>query len=353
MLPFAPTAAQVPRGAEGNLMSMTRGRATWRRLFPLLAVALAGLMLVACDDDGEPTEAGNSEALADRMLRLGEDPNSIIDVRSGELPEGLSEALNPGATEDTPPEDLVSLPVHPDGELLGSFRLKRPTGALTFFLFYDIALADHEVESQLSQQLNESPWQVIGGQSSEDFAQIAFQSTVSGDISGAALVQPLRDPGASAGAAAAEGTPDPAGEGEANAAPRTSILYLLEIAATRPDEAPPFELRAGRPLPERFPLDYLVLDGMTPFNTQWATQPVGDQFQIVLLTRESGVDIAGIYRDLLEGDGWQLISDEAVGFATILEFEKDDQRSRLNINIDAFQGDEAYTAVVIQLQQTR
>ena len=337
-------------------MLTTRERSQWRGLLLLSLIAASAALLIACSDDGDGgvAEGGNANALADRMLRLGEDPNSIIEVRSGELPEGLSEALNPGATDDTPEEDLVSLPVHPDGELLGSFRLERPTGALTFFLFYDIALPDNEVETALSQQLNESPWQVVGGQSSEEFAQVAFQSTVSGDISGAALIQPLpADPEGDAEATEEADETEATSESGGDAAPRTSILYLVEIAATRPDEAPPFELGAGRPLPERFPLGYLVLDGMTVFNTQWATQPVGDQYQVVLLTKETGTDIAERYRELLEGDGWELVSDEAVGFATVLELQKDDQRSMLNINIDAFQGDESYTAVVIQLQQAR
>ena len=314
-------------------------------------------LLLACSDgdgDGEAADGGSADALADRMLRLGEDPGSVIEVSPGELPEGLSEALNPGATEDTPEEELVSLPVHPDGELLGSFRLERPDGALTFFLFYDIAMADHEVEAALSEQLNQSPWQVIGGQSSEEFAQVAFQSTVSGDISGAALIQPLPAESNGEGEATEEaGDSEATAEADGDAAPRSSILYLIEVAATQPDEAPPFELGASRPLPESFPLDYLVLDGMTVYSTQWGTQPAGDQYQVVLLTKETGTDIAAQYRELLEGDGWELVSDEAVGFATVLELQKDDQRSMLNINIDAFQGDESYTAAVIQLQQAR
>ena len=339
-------------------MLTTRERATWRGVVVLAAIATFAALLLACsngDGDGEAAEGGNADALADRMLRLGEDPGSIIDVSPGELPEGLSEALNPGATEDTPEEELVSLPVHPEGELLGSFRLERPDGALTFFLFYDIAMADNEVETALSEQLNQSPWQVIGGQSSDEFAQVAFQSTVSGDISGAALIQPLpvESNGEGGEATADAGDSEPTAEADGDAEPRTSILYLLEIAATQPDEAPPFELGASRSLPERFPLDYLVLDGMTVFNTQWGTQPVGDQYQIVLLTEETGTDIAARYRELLEDDGWELVSDEAVGFATVLELQKDDQRSMLNINIDAFQEDVSYTAVVIQLQEAR
>jgi len=336
-------------------MLTTRERAVRGPLLFVLITSIAALVLACSDDgDGDRAASGSGNALADRMLRLGEDPDSTIDVRSGELPEGLSEALNPGATEDTPQEELVSLPVHPDGELLGSFRLERPTGALTFFLFYDIALADNEVERALSQQLNESPWQVIGGQSSEQFAQIAFQSTVSGDISGAALIQPLpADSGGDGEATEEAGETEATSEPGGDAGPRTSILYLIEVAATRPDQPPSFELGASRPLPERFPLGFLVLDGMTAFNTQWATQPVGDQYQVVLLTKETGTDIASRYRELLEGEGWELVSDEAVGFATVLELQKDDQRSMLNINIDAFQGDESYTAVVIQLQQAR
>jgi hypothetical protein len=74
--------------------------------------------------------------------------------------------------------------VHPEGKLLGSFRVERPDGTLAFFLLYDVKGTPEEVEPVVAKQVNESPWQTVGGQSNESVAALRFQSTVSSDVSG-------------------------------------------------------------------------------------------------------------------------------------------------------------------------
>ncbi len=290
-----------------------------------LIAATVALVLAAC---GGGEDGGDGGRLADRILRLGEGLTTVVDVRSGELPAGLSEALNPGLTDDTPQEDIVALAVHPDGELIGSFRIVEPDGVISFYLLYDIRLDDRAVDEALRRQLDESPWQVVAGQSTETQSAIRFQSTVSGDIDGRAFIRPIADPDG----------------------PLTSVIYILQVRPPELTEAPNFELPAPRPVPDDFPAPFLVLEGMTPITVQWSSSPAGDSYQLVLLTRESAFDVAAEYRERFEAEGWELTDDRAIGFATVLDFQSGDGATQGNLSADSFAEDDSYTSVVLDLR---
>ena len=291
-------------------------------------IALAfGLLAGACQGGGN-----NDAALADRLLRLGEDAETKLAVTSGKLPADLKTALNPGANEDTPAADLVSIPVHPDSKLLGSFRVERPDGTLAFFLLYDVEGTPEDVEPVVAKQVNESPWQTVGGQSNESVAALRFQSTTSSDVSGTVAIQPV---------VGAEGSK-----------PTSSVIYIVEVESSTPPANEPFVLPAARSIPDGFPADF-VLPDMTPIQVQWAASPEGRTYQLVLLTKQSSLDVTDRYRTLLERAGWSLTADDAQGFATSLEFEKDAGSSQAAVSIDAFEEDAAYTAVQFQLQLAR
>ena len=290
-----------------------------------LIAATAALVLAACGGDGG--DGGDGGRLADRILRLGKDLTTVVDVRSAELPTGMSAALNPGLTDDTPQEDIVALPVHPDGELIGSFRIAAPDGVVSFYLLYDIPLDDRTVNADLMRQLDESPWQVVAGQSTETQSAIQFQSTVSGDMEGRAFIRPVPDPDGLV----------------------TSVVYILQIRPPKLTEAPDFQLPAPRPVPDDFPAPFLVLEGMTPITVQWSSSPAGDSYQMVLLTLESAFDVAAEYRERFEAEGWELTDDRAIGFATVLDFQSSDGATQGNLSADSFADDDSYTSVVLDL----
>ncbi len=290
-----------------------------------LIAATVTLALAACGGGGDGDDGGR---LADRILRLGEDLTTVVDVRSGELPTGLSEALNPGLTDDTPPEDIVALAVHPDGELLGSFRIVEPDGVISFYLLYDIRLDDRAVSEALMRQLDESPWQTTAGQSTETQSAIRFQSTVSGDIDGTAFIRAIADPDG----------------------PLTNVVYILQVRPPELTDAPDFQLPAPRPVPDDFPAPFLVLEGMTPITVQWSSSPAGDSYQLVLHTLESAFDVAAEYRERFEVEGWELIDDRAIGFATVLDFQSGDGATQGNLSADSFADDDSYTSVVLDLR---
>ncbi|MCC6237054.1 MAG: hypothetical protein IT299_05710 [Dehalococcoidia bacterium] len=305
-------------------MHFRRVRSGLGLLFAGGALLLAG----ACSAGG----SSGDTVLAERLLRLGEAAGTKLEVKSGELPPDLKTVLNPSATKDTPAAELTSIPVYPGAKLQGSFRMERPDGTIAYFLLYDAAAKSEDVEPALAKLVNESPWQTVGGQSTDAVAALRFQSTTSGDVSGTVAIQPVNT---GAGAAAL-----------------TSIIYIVEVEPSAPPQAEPYVLPTARPVPDGFPAGF-ILDGMTPIGVQWAAAPQGKQYQMRLLTKQSSLDVTDRYRDAFKNDGWTLVSDNARGFATQLEFEKDGGVSQASVSVDAFSDDPAYTEVALQLGLAR
>ncbi len=292
-----------------------------------LLLVLATVLLAACGGGGgdDPPDG----RLADRVLRLGEELETGVEVLSGEVPVDLSEVLNPGATADTLESDLTALTVHPDGELIGSFRIERLEGVIDFWLFYDIQDDSRTVEQAVMRQLDVTPWQVVAGQSTDTQSAIRFESTLSADVAGTAYIRAI------------DGGED---------GPLTAVVYVLEVQPLELSAERKFELPAARPIPEDFPAPFLVLEGMTPITVLWFTDPSGDSYQLVMLTRESAFDVAAKYRERLAAEDWELVDDRAVGFATVLDFQSEDGGVQGSVTADAFADDDSYTSVVVELR---
>ncbi len=290
-------------------------------------IAVAALLLSSCGGGGGGDRPDGR--LADRVLRLGEELETGVEVVLGEVPADLSSVLNPGATADTPDSDLIALAVHPDGELLGSFRIERPDGVISFWLFYDIHDDRRTVEQAVMRQLDVTPWQVVAGQSTDTQSAIRFENTFSADVEGTAFVRAI--------------------EGEEDG-PLTAVVYIVEVQPLALADERDFQLPEARAIPEDFPASFLVLEGMTPITVLWFSDPTGDTYQLVLLTRESAFDVATEYRERLAAENWELIDDRAVGFATVLDFQTEDGGTQGSLSADAFADDDSYTAVVVELR---
>ncbi len=374
--------------------------------FPMLLLAA---LVSACggDDDGEAdlaAQEAQAAALAARILGIGEPVGTIVDSQIAGLVPGLQAALNPDVvlTIDNAVEDgderltliaetagvtieefrteweadrsaafarfaaglaaaedgervrddlfideLTALPVHPQGVLLGSGRLDRADGSQGFFLVYDVAEDTVAVEETVSRQLDESPWQVMAGQSSEEVAVLRFQSTVNGDVGGIVWVQPLPEGTVGTVRAGSAGDDEAA---EETLRPETAVLYFIETSPAIGADDSPFALPPGRPLPDGFPGEFLVGPDMTVTEVAWNTVPGGSAYQLTILTRQSAFDVVDAYRASLVTRGWELAGDQAVGFATILSFASTDGAVQGTISVDAFAADEDYTEIVVQLQ---
>lgn len=364
---------------------------------------------IAC---GGGDDGGDDASLASLFLRIGEGVGAEVVTTAGALSTELEAALNPERTNETPKADLLALPVPPESKLLGSARVTRADGEQLFFVMYEVERDEPTVSDAMRGLLDETPWQVIGGQLNEGVAAYRFQSTRSADLQGTAVVQPLPTGGAfeviverdgkdrtikvprhafvpvlgaelqerdggmvvsrvGAGGAVSAGlqagdrvrkiagkdVKDTAsvqaalrglGEGKAT---RTGVIYIVQVAPAQQIE-PLFALPAARPLPRDFPR-FLALDGAVPIAVQWATNESSTSYQITMLTRTVTTDVAAQYRALLERQGLRLNADQAAGFATQLQFASADNGTVGAVSIDSFEQDDSYTAVELQLQVAR
>jgi len=377
-----------------------------RRVRAVVACGLASFAMLAIACSGDDGGDGGS-VLAERWLRVGEDYQTNVMVFDAAVPPTLSDLLNPEASEDTPEEDLVLVPVHPDGDLLGSYLVRRTDGVTLIWLFFDVPeTTAGQVVADIVPQLDESPWQVVTQQVDRSFSVVEFQSTRSEDVTGTAIVQPspsldpyeitvLRDGSeqtleidraamaplleaeisdslvveeVDAGLAAAAGLQEDdeivrVGDTEVSSladlaaamealavAPSTiSVTYLLEIAPAIAIDPPAFVEPTGIELPDDFPLRD-AFDGLVVEQFQTFQDPTGEFYGALLLSRDSTADVADQLRQGLEADGWTIVADEPIGFATALEFVNADGDLQGAAQIDTYTVDEGYVQAVVQIQ---
>lgn len=377
-----------------------------RRVAAILALALLGLLLVACEGEEElPTPAGGQ--LAERWLRAGEDNNAGVAVYERALPPYLVDLLNPQRTADTPEDDLLAFPVHPEGELLGSYILRRADGSHIAWLFYDVPESTTSaVIDTVTDQLNGGPWQVLLESGTRSNRLIRFENTRNTDITGNAITEgipgsadftivveregeevtltvprtapvPLVEARFSANLVVQEAYPGHArsaglregdrvlrvGETDVSserdlqraledmaAGPRTvSLLYVLQFAPPQQAAMPPFVPVGGLSLPADFPLrDSWAQYDLDRFESSRGA--AGRNYFAAMFSPDSPTVVANEVRDALEAGGWEIVTDEAQGFGTRLEFQHPGQNLIGVAAIDESPLDEALTQVLVQMQ---
>ena len=378
--------------------------------------AVLALLLAACGGSDEPVDTTAADADADagaavaaRLMSVGEPLGTIVESRSAGIVPGLQLALNPTAViaissavesgddrltsiaelaEMTPEEfsalwerdragafarfaagigasedpaatadelfiDMpVALPVHPEGMLLGSVLTRRINGELAFFIVYDTPGPQVDAELLVSEQLDQSPWQVTGGRSSEDLGFFQYQNTISADITGFVWILPrTEDPAAMGDEAEADGTADADAAGAVESGPGSTVIYLIQAQPAIPADEPPFEFpQDGRPLPDGFPAAFLLEGDQTIVELFWSSQPGATGYQLRVLTPGSSFEATELYRERIEAQGWEITDDQAVGFATVLEFASEDGSLQGSVSFDTFEEDEDYTQITLQIQ---
>ena len=380
-------------------------------LFALLLAACEDGEEPAVEPSATDAEAG--AAIAARLMTVGEPIGTIVESRAAAIVPGLQVALNPtivavissaveaaderltsiaevagmepaafaelweadrndafarfaaaiAASEDpaATADDLfidlpVALPVHPEGKLLGSVVTRRTTGELAFFIVYDTPGPQIDAERLVGEQVDQSPWQVTGARSNEDLGFFQFQNTISADVNGFAWILPRTpDPAAADATGADEGSDgDAAEDGDAagtESGPASTVIYLIRAEPAIPAEDEAFELpEYGRPLPERFPAASLLEGDQTVTELFWSSQPGVAGYQLMVLVPGSSFDIADLYRERIEAEGWEIVEDQAVGFSTILEFASEDRALQGSASFDTFEDNEDYTLITLQIQ---
>lgn len=378
-------------------------RRPWRSALLISALGFAAVLLAACGDDA-PDPAG--AALSERWLRVGQDHSVHVEVLERELPSHLVDLLNPDRREDTPAEDLVAFPVHPEGELLGSYVTRQTDGEQVIWLFYDVeghTLA--EVTSTVTTQLDESPWQVTAEHGNRSFTVVRFESTQSGDIVGNTFVEVspphdeyqvtvLRDeaevtldvrriapapaleatwrdtlevtrvaPGLAREAGLQEGdriirvgdvevdSPEAlqqALEDMALEVSSISVIYALQFLPAQ-EVTIPFVTHANLVLPEAFPAR-TAFEGLTIDEYDTVVDAQGSYFAVSLFSADAPARMADQIRSGLEADGWTIVADDAVGLSTQLQFERTDLQLAGVAQIGEAVGDPSLAQAFVQIQ---
>lgn len=376
-----------------------------------LACALTLFVVIACRSGGG---ARNDTEIASALLRLlGNETGTESAIFTGKLPPDLRSALNPDLAADAAgasAKDALAIPVHPKGRLIGSARQREPNGTITFFLLYSVEQSDRDVADAVAKQLDQTPWQIVGGQVQEAATVYSFHSTASGDIQGTAVVQPLpgnrafpvvlrrdgkdrtvqlaRDAAIpilhaefdtngghltvqkAAASLAAQGVrngdelrrigdrdvTDLASLNDALHAlraadkpQRAAITYVVQIAAALDVQSG--GVPSAHALPPGFPAPFLVLDGMIVAAAQWQQQPGIAAYQVTLLTKQSQFDaIDALHEAIGHAAGWQAGADSAQGLATVLHFKRADGTATGSATIDLAADVPGYVSVTVQLQ---
>jgi len=372
----------------------------------LAALALVALVLGCGGDD---SGGGDASSITESVLRLGEGVGTEVEIFPGKVPDNLKDLLNPDRDSQ---DDPVELPPLPDAKLVGSARVTRVDGIHTYFVMYEVRQDEAAVSEAARGLFDETPWQIVGGQSSEGVTAYRFQSTRSGDLVGTVVVQPLASTenfevvvsrggkerkltlqrhaftpvlgaeleereggvvvarlGAGAGPNAGleqgdrivriggkqiDGLADVTdalrqlGEGKD---PVTGVTYVLQISPADPIVSP-YVLPDPRPVPRSFNniAPYLVLDGTIPIAVEWTVEPQGSLYQFILLSSGTLTDVADAYRQVLARQNLSITSDQAQGTATMIEFSTSDNSLIGTIEIDSFTLDDRYTQASIQVQ---
>ncbi len=372
-----------------------------------VALILVAMFLASCSGDGDDEAPPTGATLAERWLRAGEDNNAAIAVYERSLPPAFADLLNPGADADTPPEDLIALPVHPQGVLLGSYSLRRSDGSQIAWLFYDVSASTMgEVFDVVVGQMDVSPWQVLTQSGTRSHRVLGFENTRNEDVTGNAIAEnipgaseftvvvdrdgtdvtltirqsapvPLLEasldnrlvvqdifPGAARIAGLQEGdqvrrvgdravrTPEELENAlEAMAmGPRTvSLLYVLQFAPPLQAKLPPFVPVQGLSLPADFP----ALDIWTAFDLdqfEAAKDPTGRYHFASLFSQDSPTEVANTVRAALVAAGWEITSDDAAGFGTTMEFSHEGDGLAGLVSIDEAEIDDSLTQLFVQIQ---
>ncbi len=374
------------------------------------------MLVVACGgDDVEAPVSSEGRGVGDRYFRIFEvaDFGDSLTVYDQELPPDLASLLNPGldlsAEQD---QDMVRFPVHPAGVLLGSYEVGRHDGSTEIWMMFDVPGAAEETEATLVSQLDETPWQLTGGQSNELLSAISFRSTVSAAIDGFATVQALPSTATfmvtverggetlqlelprdawlpeldlryrtlsrglevtevlrggdfvigdlivAIGADETDGQPVSDQDSlwvALRAVSRAGeqhagVTYRLTIQPGNSPPDPTFQLPAARPLPPAFPAAFLLGDDLTTLEVRWARQEAGNAFQVTAVTELPSSALTEAIRERLEVAGWELTGDQAEGFATVLSIADGDGRYAGTVRIDVFVVDDSFNSVTIELQ---
>jgi hypothetical protein len=300
----------------------SRGLPRWLPLVLLAvvpAVVVAALAFALWGGDGGSDEGG--AGALEGILRPPSDPNTQIDSFKGQVPPKF-------------PDDF---PLYTDGNVVVSLEILSDQGT-SYFVVMNTKDSRDEVYDFYRAELDDDPWQVEIGQSSEELTGVRFLRPDNPDVSGTVIIH------------------------RSDLDDTTSIFVSFEdvSAAISPGSADnPFNLGASRPLPPGFPNDVPIYssrgDNSVVVDTYFERGGGGQIFRVSFLTKDSSDDVIKYYTDEFKGRGWTATDStgqSATSFALSLDFADNNQSLQGQITADSFENDAAYTKVDMVVQVT-
>lgn len=369
----------------------------------VFAVAAGGFVASRLTSPG--ASGGAALTMAERFLR--DDATSGVSVQPGAVPAVLEQILNNGTTNAA---DRLTLPVHPKARLIGSSHLHQPDGSDLVWLMYDVDGDLATVSQTVTDQLNQSPWQVTAGRGEDTARLLRFQNSRLVDLQGSATIRilPARDSyrltvsrggkemtltvkatalAPSIGETQPDLTVTRVGVGPvqeagvqkgdkvvrvndtavktqtalasalatavSSGATKTAVTYILANRApggATPAAPPVIALpQQALPLPSTFPAAQ-AWQGLVVIGYQWEQQQGQKAYRAAMVSKEPSTAVANRLRDGLKAAGWEVTGDQPVGFATQLQIAHQGQGLVGQVTIDQLPQDSAYIQVVVEIQ---
>ena len=279
-------------------------------IVPAVIVGIAVFFVAGGSEEEDPAGAAG---IVDGLMRLGQSDQSNISSYAGVLP----------------PDFAADFPIYMGAEVVVSIAIgsEQGTGYLIVMSTPDPA---GDVFTFYSDALDEEPWQVEIGRSSDEFTGLRFLRPDNIDVSGDVSLH------------------------RSDLGSRT-VIYLsysdISQAILPGGDTTPFAIGATRPLPIGFPEDIPIYEGTEAsvvLDTYFERGQGGQAFIVTFLTTDSEDTVIEFYRDEFEGRGW-VVSDAGVSstsFALAIEFDDGPSQSVSgSITADSFGDDPAYTQV--------
>jgi hypothetical protein len=309
------TTVAEPPAATASAKPRRGGIPLWLLLASVVVAAALAAVAVYFVTSGDDDEGGASSAagIVDGLMRLGRADQANISSYAGELP----------------PEFSADFPMYEGAEIVVSIAIasEEGTGYLIVLSSEDPA---EDVYAFYNDALDDDPWQVEIGRSSDEFTGLRFlrpdNIDVSGDVS---LHQSQLDD--------------------------RTVIYLsyndISQAIVPGGPTDPFAIGGTRPLPAGFPEEIPIFEGAEPsviLDTYFERGQGGRAFIVSFLTKDAEDAVIEYYRTEFEGRGW-VVSDAApsgTSFAVGIEFEGGpDDGLAGSITAQQFENDPAYTQV--------
>ena len=315
-------APAAPDPAPAPVVERKRGVPAWLLVIAAIVPAVivgAIVFFVASggDDEDEPSAAAG---IVDGLMRLGQADQSNIQSFAGTLP----------------PDFAPEFPIYEGADVVVSIAIASEQGT-GYLIVMSTPDPTSDVFAFYTDALDQEPWQVEIGRSSQEFTGLRFLRPDNIDISGDVSLH------------------------RSDLGERT-VIYLsysdISQAILPGGPTDPFSTGISRELPAGFPEDVPIYQGTEDtiiLDTYFERGQGGRAFIVTFLTRDSQNDVIEYYRDEFEARGW-VVSDAGVSstsFALAIEFDNGpDQSISGSISADSFEDDPAYTQVDLLVTTT-